>query len=381
MNIKLRNIAICILVMSLSLSGCESIRFVSVAAGGVHTCALTSAGGVKCWGGNQFGQLGDGTTITRTTPVDVIGLTKGVLAISVGDWHTCVLTLSGGVKCWGSNSDGQLGDGSTINRSTPVDVSGLRTGVKAIVAGAGNTCALTLSGGVKCWGWKNTYAEGGDVMSNKRLTPETINEITSGVEAIAIGTAHTCILTSVGGVKCWGSNGEGQLGDGTTLKRAMPVDVIGLTTDVIAIAASGYQTCALTSSGGVKCWGINITGTLGDSITFNSAVPVDINGMQSDVSVIHMGGTHICALILDGKIRCWGDNSQGQLGDGTIIQQSAPIGVNGLESGIIDIATGSLHTCVLTSDGIIKCWGANFAGQLGDSTTSQKFTPVDVSNQ
>lgn len=338
--------------------------------------AESSAGG-----GNEFGQLGDGTTFTRTTPVDVSGLTKGVRAIAIGNWHSCVLTLSGGVKCWGSNSDGQLGDGSTIDRSTPVDVSGLTTGVKAIVVGAVSTCALTLSGGVKCWGWKNTYAEGGDVMSNKRLTPETINELTSGVEAIANGTAHTCILTSAGGVKCWGSNGEGQLGDGTTIKRAMPVDVIGLTSGVTAIAASGYQTCALTSSGGVKCWGINIEGTLGDGMAANYTTPVDIAGLISGVSIIDMSGSHICVLTLDDGVKCWGDNRQGQLGDGTTAQQSVPMDIKGLEKEIIDIATGSLHTCVLTSEAKIKCWGANFAGQLGDGTTTQRITPEDVSSQ
>lgn len=359
------------------------MRFVSVAAGGVHTCALTSAGGVKCWGGNESGQLGDGTTITRTTPVDVSGLTKGVRAIAVGDSHTCVLTLSGGVKCWGSNSEGQLGDGSTIDRSTPVDVNGLTNDVQAIVAGAVNTCALTLDGGVKCWGWKNTYAEGGDVMLDERLTPETINNLTSGVKDIAAGTAHTCILTSAGGVKCWGSNGEGQLGDGTYMKRATPVDVIGLTRGVSAIAANGYQTCALTSGGGVKCWGINIYGTWGDGISTNTnyTTPVDIIGLMSDISMIDMGGTYLCVLTLDGGVKCWGDNRQGQLGDGTTTQQSTPIDVEGLESGIVDIATGSLHTCALTSDDKIKCWGANFTGQLGDGTTTQKFTPVEVSSQ
>jgi alpha-tubulin suppressor-like RCC1 family protein len=383
MNTKLRNIAICILTLSLSISGCRPTRFVSIAAGALHTCVLTSAGGVKCWGSNESGQLGDGTTITRTTPVDVSGLPNGVRAIAVGDSHTCGLTSSGGVKCWGSNDEGQLGDGSTINRSTPVDVSGLTNGVKSIVAGAINTCALTASGGVKCWGWKNTYAEGGDITSNKRLIPETINGLTSGVKAIAAGTAHTCILTSAGGVKCWGSNGDGQLGDGTYMKRATPVDVIGLTGGVAAIAANGYQTCALTLSGGVKCWGINIYGTWGDGISTptNYTTPVDINGLISDISMIDMGGTYMCVLTLEGGVKCRGDNRQGQLGDGTTTQQSTPIDVEGLESSIIDIATGSLHTCALTSADKIKCWGANFTGQLGDGTTTQKFTPVDVSSQ
>jgi alpha-tubulin suppressor-like RCC1 family protein len=367
--------------LSLSISGCGATRFVSIAAGLLHTCALTSAGGVKCWGYHEFGQLGDGTNITRTVPVDVSGLTKGIRTIAVGDLHTCALTSSGGVMCWGDNNLGQLGDGTTINRSTPVDVSGLTNGVKSIVAGAVNTCALTASGGVKCWGWKNTYAEGGDVMSDKRLTPETINGLTSGVNAIAAGTAHICILTSAGGVKCWGSNVDGQLGDGTTIKRATPVDVSGLTSGVSAIAASGYQTCALTSSSSVKCWGINVYGTLGRGMTTNYTTPVDVNGAISGVSIIDMSGTHICVLILDGGVKCWGDNLQGQLGDDTVTQQSTPIDVIGLESGIVDIAAGGLHTCALTSDGKIKCWGANFAGQLGDGTTTQKLTPIEVSSQ
>lgn len=378
MNTKLRNIAICILVLSLSVPSCGSKRFIAIAAGDIHTCALTSTGGVKCWGDNDYGQLGDGTNINRTTPVDVSGLTKGISAIVAGGSHTCVLTSSGGVKCWGDNSFGQLGDGTTINRSTPVDVIGLTKGVKSMVASAVNTCALTISGGVQCWGWKNTYAEGDDVMQNERLTPKIINGLTSGVKAVVVGTAHTCILTLAGGVKCWGSNGEGQLGDGTRINRATPVDVSGLTSGVTAIAASGYQTCALTPNG-LQCWGINVFGTLGDSMVTNYATPVNVAGLKSSVNLIDMSGSHICVLTLGGGAKCWGDNRQGQLGDGTTTQQPAPVNVEGLESGIIDIATGSLHTCALTSDGKIKCWGFNITGQLGDGTTTQKSTPVDVS--
>jgi alpha-tubulin suppressor-like RCC1 family protein len=298
----------------------------------VHTCALTSAGGAKCWGGNYYGELGDGTTTDRHTPVAVSGLASGVAAISAG-FHTCALTSAGGAKCWGFNASGQLGDGTTTERHRPVDVSGLASGVAAIVAATQgdypiHTCALTSGGGVKCWGG-NDHGQLGDGTTTERHTPVDVVGLASGVAAIAAGDGHTCALTSGGGVTCWGSNRNGQLGDGTKTDRHTAVDVVGLASGVAAISAAGSHTCALTSAGGVKCWGGNGFGQLGDGTTTNRRTPVDVSGLASGVAAIAAGYSHTCALTSAGGAKCWGRNHYGQLGDGTTTQHHTPVAVVG----------------------------------------------------
>jgi len=196
-----------------------------IEAGAGMTCALTTSGGVKCWGRNDFGSLGDGTTTNRSTPVDVAGLTSGVSAITSQCAHTCALTTGGGVKCWGNNFSGELGDGTTTQRLTPVDVSGLTSGVMSISSGYAHTCALTTGGGVKCWG-DNQYGQLGDGTTTQRLTAVDVTGLTSGVAVLSAGTLHTCAITTSGVMKCWGDNQYGQLGDGTTTQRLTPVDVI-----------------------------------------------------------------------------------------------------------------------------------------------------------
>lgn len=188
----------------------------AVAAGGSHTCALTTVGGLKCWGYNANGQLGNGTTISSSVPLDVSGLVSGVAAVALGGAHTCALTIVGGVKCWGYNEYGQLGNGTTVDVSVPVDVMGLTTGAVAITAGILHTCAITTDGGLKCWGHNGSGAVGSGTIGNPpwSTTPVDVFGMTSGVSAVEGGGFHTCAIRGDSGLECWGSNGYGQVGDG-----------------------------------------------------------------------------------------------------------------------------------------------------------------------
>jgi alpha-tubulin suppressor-like RCC1 family protein len=341
---------------------------VTVIAGGSHPCALMAGGGVKCWGSNASGQLGNGTTTgpdtcpgigpavpCSTMPVDVSGLSSGVSAIAAGGSHTCALTVGGGVKCWGDNSFGQLGNGTTTNSSTPVDVSGLSSGVTAIAAGGLYTCALTAGGAVKCWGFNDLGQLGngtttgpdqcpGFIGPKCNATPVDVSGLSSGVTAIAAGGSTTCALMNGGGVKCWGDNGFGQFGNGTAagtdcfgLCSATPVDVSDLNNVLTAISVGGSHTCGLTTGGGAKCWGQNLSGELGNGTLggpdpdtcFGSCIPtpVDVSGLASGLTAISAGGSSTCALTSGGAVKCWGDNTFGQLGNGSGNRSSTPVDV------------------------------------------------------
>jgi alpha-tubulin suppressor-like RCC1 family protein len=348
-------------------------------AGGLHTCAVSATGGVKCWGHNNNGQLGDGSNVGRLTPVNVLGLSSGVTAVAAGEMFTCALTGVGAVKCWGNGQFGQLGDNSYSIRSTPVDVVGLSTGMMAIVAGRLHTCALSVGGGVKCWG-SNNNGQLGDGSITNRTTPVDVFGLSSGVMALTAGEHHTCALMTSGGVKCWGLNTYNQLGDSPEHVYSTPVDVVGLASGVKALAAGFWHTCALTGIGGVKCWGANFNGQIGDnsSDTTIRPAPVDVVGLTGGVIAIAAGWDHSCALTGGGGVKCWGGNYAGQVGDNSKTNRAVPVDVVGLSGGVIVISTGDEHTCALTSGGGAKCWGNNYYGQLGDNSTTERLTPVDV---
>lgn len=240
-----------------------------------HTCALRSSGNIACWGNNASGQLGDGTREPALYPTPVIGLSGPASAIVTGGYHTCALLTTGAVQCWGTNSAGQLGNGGTTGQTAPTTVSSL-SGVTAITAGVDHTCALLSTGAVRCWG-RNTDGRLGDGTMTNRLTPTPVLGLTSGVTAISAGARHTCALLSSGDVRCWGSNSSGQLGDGTTTNRSTPVAVGSLAEGVARLAPGrGAHTCVVLASGAVRCWGGNLQGQLGDGTTTNRTVPVAV---------------------------------------------------------------------------------------------------------
>ena len=352
---------------------------VAVAAGASHTCALTTAGGVKCWGYNNYGQLGDSSNVDRSSPVDVTGLASGVVAIAAGGSHTCALTAAGGVKCWGYNSFGQLGDASNTNKNLPANVSELSSGIVSIAAGASHMCALAAGGAsVKCWGLNGNGQLGDSTTANKNA-PSIVTNLTSGTVAIAAGSSHTCALSNVGAAKCWGLNTQGQLGDGTTSNKSAPVTASGVASAIFSIAAGDTYSCGLAADdSGVKCWGSNFYGQLGDGTTTSRKLPTDVNGLTAGVASIIAGDSHSCALTSGGGVRCWGDNTFGQLGDGSSTARNSVIDVTGLASGVNSIAAGDFHTCALTTQGAAKCWGSNGSGQLGDSSITNKSVPSDV---
>jgi alpha-tubulin suppressor-like RCC1 family protein len=357
-----------------------------ISIGNYISCALVSDGTVKCWGNNDYGSMGDGTTTNRLTPVQVSGITNA-LQVSAAQYQVCALISGGTVKCWGNNGAGEVGDGTTTDRLTPVPVSGVANAVQVSAGGSAygyaSSCALISDGTVKCWG-NNNNGQLGDGTTTDRWTPVSVSGISNAVQ-IDVGGEHVCALISDGTVKCWGRGTEGQLGTGGTSSSSMPVQVSGITNAVKVSAGGGSgggYSCALLSDKTVKCWGWNGVGSLGDGTTTNRPTPVSVSGIANVVQVSASMYGHTCAVLSSGAIKCWGWNSQGQFGDGTSDFDNHPyaVSVSGIGNAV-QVSTGYMHTCALLSDGTAKCWGGSGNGNIGDGTSgTNRLTPVAVLN-
>jgi len=415
---------------------------VSVAAGYFHACALLSTGRVWCWGDNGNGELGNGTTTASDVPVPTP--LEGATAVAAGAADSCAITSGGDLQCWGNNFVGQLGIGTFTDAHTPTQVASLNTGVQQVGLGEDFGCALadTPAPSVVCWGDADANGQLGDgLFSEEDPFPTQAFGLQSppaggpgGPSQIAVGGHHACVVLTSAKVECWGKNLTGALGDGSTLNRAVPTPVIGLpgaphtangvsaglvtscaVTNGLSAACwgqmtgsggglltdhtsavpvtkvppgevsqvtAGYGGCALIRNGGLatalRCWGDNTWGEIGDGTTTNRTVSVKVQGLPGIIQSVASGGTHNCALVHNGGARCWGDNDKGQLGDGTTTNRSTPVAVTGLPLNVAQIAAADDHTCAVLVDTTVKCWGLNSKGQLGDGTTNDSSTPVKV---
>jgi alpha-tubulin suppressor-like RCC1 family protein len=334
-----------------------------------------------CWGNNTYGQLGNNSFTDSAVPVNVIGLSSGVIAVSAGCNHTCALTSAGTVMCWGFNYDGELGNNSTTDSSVPVDVVGLSSGVVAVSAGVDHTCAVTSAGAVLCWGDDYDGELGVLPAPNTQniLVPVSMSRLASDVIAISAGGSYTCAITSAGALQCWGSS---PYGPDTTF----PVEVQGLSSGVIAVSAGDEHACAVTSASAVLCWGYNGYGELGNNSTTTTPIsgPVDVQGLSSGVIAVSAGdapgggGAQTCSLTSAGAVMCWGDNTYGQLGNNSFTDSAVPVNVIGFSSGVVAVSAGGYHTCAVTSAGAVMCWGDNTYGQLGNNSFTDSAVPVGV---
>lgn len=348
-----------------------------IAAGGAHSCASLRDGTVKCWGSGAYGQLGNNGTVDQTTPVSVAGIGSNVTGVAAGFGHSCAVRSDGIVKCWGSDSDGQLGNGTASGeQSTPVDVLALEGSVSAISAGDSHSCALLSDRTVKCWG-RGADGQLGNGSNDSKSAAVSVAELDS-VVAIASGGAHNCALLSDHTVRCWGWGIYGQLGDGRGTTSATPVRVEGLDADATAIAAGGRHTCAILANGGIKCWGSGIYGQLGDGATNNQSVPVNVSTLGGSAVEIVAAGFHTCSRLTAGAVKCWGSGTDGELGNGGSETHTTPVTVTGIDGATTVIAAGERHNCALLDDGGVKCWGSGTNGQLGNGRFDDQTVPVTV---
>jgi alpha-tubulin suppressor-like RCC1 family protein len=349
---------------------------VDVATGTSHTCAALSTGAVKCWGTNSQGQLGRGNTFSDSshpTPTAVQGLT-GVKAVQVaaGSEHSCALLSNGTVRCWGADNAGQLGNNSLVAVGHAVAVAGI-TGAVAITVGTAHSCALLGDRTVTCWGRGIEGQLGRNAFTSSKVPVAVVG--LSGVIAIAAGRNHTCAVLLTGAARCWGENKFGELGNNSKVNAKLPVVVAGITA-ATSLGAGFDHTCARLANGTARCWGDNADGEMGDNTHTVRATPAVVAGL-SGVTAIAGGDGVTCAVLANGTARCWGYNAVGALGNGALITNRTSVLVAGLPSGVTRIDAGGSHTCAVVK-GAVKCWGANASGQLGNGSTQYSATPVQV---
>jgi alpha-tubulin suppressor-like RCC1 family protein len=361
------------------LAGTQAVRAETaspdIAVGYSHACARRANGMVSCWGSNDSGQIGDGTTVDRSNPVAVASLGTGVVEIAAGDLFSCARKNDGTLWCWGSNTFGQLGDGTTFDSLVPIQVIALGGAVAEVSTGDTFACARKTDGTLWCWG--AGYL--GDGTSNGSFAPLAVTALGSAVAEVSTGDAATCARKTDGSLWCWGDNTFGAIGDGTTTTRPVPTQVTSLGNTVVGVSLGDLFGCARKADGTLWCWGNNDQGELGDGTTTNHLVPTQVSALGTTVTGVSANGRHACARMISGALQCWGWNVLGEIGDSSLVDRHLPVTVAGFGTPIAEVSAGLNHeTCARTVAGSISCAGNNASGQVGDGTTTNRSAPVTI---
>ena len=351
-----------------------------VFAGGDNTCAVDGSNVVTCWGNNFQGQLGLGVPGYLSVPQAMSGFLLGVTGLGMGTSTNCAILSDGRTQCWGAGKSGTIGDAAARDQSVPTLTNNIPSGATAVSVGDSSACAV-VSGGLKCWG-ANTGGELGIGNQNQTNVPVDVPGLTSGVTGVALAhrDTRTCAIVS-GGVECWGSGGNGKLGNGDVSGTTQPSPhyVAGLpaSSGVTKIALGDDHACAL-AGGAVLCWGNNNTAQLGIATTtaYSATAVTAVASGATDISA----GTNATCAVVGGAAQCWGYEGNGRLGNGAGagVSHSTPVAVTGLSSGVTAITQGDLTGCALLSGGTVKCWGDGLEGKLGNGSTGNQSSPVTV---
>jgi len=351
------------------------LTMTTMAGGAVYSCA-SGPDGTYCWGLNNSSQLGNGNTITSHAPVPVSG-GPTFTALYAGGGHGCGLTAAGGIQCWGPNGAGELGNGTTTYSRVPTPSAGGATFLSLSEGGTGSahTCAIRADSTAVCWGRNSNGQLGHGTTTDYDSVPVLVLGGLRFRALTAGGAAHSCGITTDSAAYCWGGNVHGRLGTGTTSGTNVPVPVAGALR-FVQISAGGAHTCGVEATGAAYCWGTGSAGELGNGLSVDDSVPVLVTG-GLQFTAVTSGLTHSCGRTTTGAGYCWGGNGSGQLGNGPGPASASPVPIAGGLS-FTTIRAGQFHTCGIATNGAAYCWGSNSSGQLGDGTNTTRYVPTLV---
>ena len=349
-----------------------------------HSMSLGIDGKVWGWGYNSLGFLGNNSTISKLTPVSIHGVNKTFCSIGSGEYHSFALDKNGRVWCWGYNNAGQLGDNSITQRNTPVSIHGANKTFCSIATNGG-THSISIDKNGKIWSWGlNTYGQLGNNSTVSNRTPVSIHGANKTFCSIDGNVQFSVSIDKNGRIWCWGYNSNGQLGDNTVISKNTPVSILGTNKTFCSIsvgnhyASTGNHVIAIDKNGRIWSWGQSAFGSLGDNSNIDKCTPVSIHGVNKTFCSIASGNQHSMAIDKNGRIWCWGYNSNGQLGDNSITTKRTPVSIHGVNKTFCQISAGYWHSIGIDKNGNIWSWGYNSNGQLGVNSVLSNRTPVMI---